>query len=57
MRISPDTLSVITPDAWKDVYGHANKQPMPKCPEFYFRGENDVADIISEFINLHDIAH
>jgi hypothetical protein len=57
VRISPDTLSVITPDAWKDVYGHANKQPMPKCPEFYFRGENDVADIISEFINLHDIAH
>jgi hypothetical protein len=29
-----------------DIYGHANKQPMQKCPLFYYQGEGDAADII-----------
>ncbi|KAH7071327.1 cytochrome P450 monooxygenase-like protein [Paraphoma chrysanthemicola] len=47
VRISPDALSVISPEAWKDVYGYANKAPMMKCPEFYYREEHDAADIIA----------
>ncbi|KAI6554314.1 hypothetical protein MCOR03_007395 [Pyricularia oryzae] len=40
VRISPDQLSSIEPDAWKDICGHrtgskANVDEMPKWPGFY----------------------
>ncbi|KAF2023284.1 cytochrome P450 monooxygenase-like protein, partial [Setomelanomma holmii] len=47
VRIAPNTLSIIKPEAWKDVYGQGHKAPMPKCPEFYWRGASVAADIIA----------
>ncbi|PSN64858.1 benzoate 4-monooxygenase cytochrome P450 [Corynespora cassiicola Philippines] len=44
VRISPTMISVIQPEAWRDIYGHF-KTPIPKDPNFYFR-DNGVADII-----------
>ncbi|KAF2462739.1 cytochrome P450 monooxygenase-like protein, partial [Lindgomyces ingoldianus] len=47
VRISPHWISIIHPDAWRDIYGQtATKKLIPKDPEIYFTMGNDhIADI------------
>lgn len=36
VRVAPDELAIIEPNAWKDIYGHrAGKHEVPKEPIFY----------------------
>ncbi|KAH7413772.1 cytochrome P450 monooxygenase-like protein [Phaeosphaeria sp. MPI-PUGE-AT-0046c] len=37
VRVSPTQLSIINADAWKDIYGYGSRQPMQKCPDFYYQ--------------------
>ncbi|KAF2745137.1 cytochrome P450 [Sporormia fimetaria CBS 119925] len=50
VRISPDELSFSSPDAWRDIYGHAPKmtrgKPPPKHWERYGRPINGVQNLI-----------
>lgn len=51
VRIAPDTLSFINPQAWKDIYGHRarGKQSNPKDPRrATARDFNGVTSLISE---------
>ncbi|KAF2852017.1 cytochrome P450 [Plenodomus tracheiphilus IPT5] len=48
VRINPNTLSYINPDAWRDIYGHGNKMPLLKDLSFYHQdGVIGRPDIIS----------
>ncbi|KAL6173163.1 hypothetical protein ACJQWK_00726 [Exserohilum turcicum] len=42
VRVSPDLVSFINPEAWRQIYGHGNTQPMQKDPVFYFRPPSDI---------------
>jgi hypothetical protein len=42
-------LKVITDEHTSDIYGYGTKQPMSKCPEFYYREHGVAADIIGKF--------
>lgn len=36
VRVAPDELAMLEPNAWKDIYGHrAGKHEVPKDPMFY----------------------
>ncbi|PVI00442.1 cytochrome P450 monooxygenase-like protein [Periconia macrospinosa] len=47
VRVAPNMISVTDPDAWRDIYGHGSKTPIPKEYDFYFAGANGIATIIS----------
>jgi cytochrome P450 len=48
VRIAPDELSFINPNAWKDIYGHRQGHPqMSKDSEFYLRSEIGVDSLIT----------
>ncbi|KAF2685242.1 cytochrome P450 monooxygenase-like protein [Lentithecium fluviatile CBS 122367] len=47
VRMSPRWVSVIKPEAWRDIYGHANKKPIPKDPDAYFIRNGVPANILS----------
>jgi len=48
VRINPNTLSYINPDAWRDIYGHGNKMPLLKDLNFYHQDSLiGMPDIIS----------
>ncbi|KAF1996437.1 cytochrome P450 monooxygenase-like protein [Amniculicola lignicola CBS 123094] len=48
VRINPHWVSVIKPDAWRDIYAQTGtKKPIPKDPEIYFRGPDSIGDIVS----------
>jgi len=36
-----------------DVYGHGNNNPMAKCPEFYWLGGDEAADILCRIAETH----
>ncbi len=57
VRISPNELSFLDPDAWKDIYGHrtgglAGAAPMEKYPLFY-RTKGTTPSILSETRENH----
>lgn len=54
MRISPDELSFIHPDAWRDIYGHGtglgkgtHGSVPPKLWAWYSKPSNDIATIVA----------
>ncbi|KAL6706318.1 hypothetical protein ACN47E_005608 [Coniothyrium glycines] len=48
VRVNPNTLSVIRPDAWREIYGHGSKALFVKDPQFYpRRGKSEPVDIIA----------
>ncbi|CAO2647238.1 Nn.00g081600.m01.CDS01 [Neocucurbitaria sp. VM-36] len=48
VRVNPHTLSIIKPEAWRDIYGYGTSKPLPKDPTHYFRGtDGEPVDIIS----------
>ncbi|KXJ90431.1 cytochrome P450 [Microdochium bolleyi] len=48
VRFSPDEVSTIDPEAWKQIYGHKKEssQQFPKDPAFYDASATPVRDII-----------
>ncbi|KAJ1329927.1 aspirochlorine biosynthesis cytochrome P450 monooxygenase [Microdochium nivale] len=48
VRFSPDEVSTIDPEAWKEIYGHKKEssQHFPKDPSFYDASSTPVKDII-----------
>lgn len=55
VRVSPDELSFINPDAWRDIYGHGSGQGKgtrgsvpPKFWQWYSKPSNGVASLITE---------
>lgn len=50
VRISPDRLSYINPEAWRDIYGHrtAGHKANPKDSRTYRREKTGVYSIVSE---------
>ncbi|KAI1102933.1 cytochrome P450 [Jackrogersella minutella] len=50
VRVTPDTVSFINPQAWKDIYGHGHAE----CPKYYPEGINmDPKKIISANASDH----
>lgn len=47
MRIRPDTLSFISSQAQKDIYGYRPEKPMQRDKELYFGRGDGVPDIIT----------
>ncbi|KAF1847911.1 benzoate 4-monooxygenase cytochrome P450 [Cucurbitaria berberidis CBS 394.84] len=45
VRINPNTLSIIKPEAWRDIYGHGNTMPLPKDLRYYAANNADHARI------------
>ncbi|RYN80709.1 hypothetical protein AA0117_g2778 [Alternaria alternata] len=43
VRINPNTISFVKPEAWRDVYGYGTTTPLLKDPKFYYRPPTDIS--------------
>ncbi|CAN9206589.1 unnamed protein product [Alternaria alternata] len=43
VRINPNTISFVKPEAWRDVYGYGTTTPLFKDPKFYYRPPTDIS--------------
>ncbi|CAO2657592.1 Nn.00g037180.m01.CDS01 [Neocucurbitaria sp. VM-36] len=56
VRISPDELSFLNPDAWRDIYGHGSKVGQGSPPPKHFQRYGKDPSGIESIVNTHDDA-
>lgn len=53
VRIAPDELAFSHPDAWKDIFGHKNKEPELMKANWFYRPLDDPLHIVNENMEQH----